>query len=191
MPGFWYKKNLRSPQNAPSIQVAKSWSVRDDRLSSPLVAAFNQSKGDYFYVRRSNKLTQESLLPQKEGEVILPSSTSIGSLGFHTEASSNISLTAQFPFYEAPYSYQSKLTLKPALESFITLDAGKSISFSWDVTEGFANDFTDFVEQLWIQSFDFHSPQRLERNLSNREIKSILVNYFKESLATTNGCTSA
>ncbi|MCG8326789.1 MAG: hypothetical protein MI974_03835 [Chitinophagales bacterium] len=189
MPGFWYKKNLRSPENAPSIQVAKNWCVREDRLSSPLVATFHNDRKDYVYIRRSDKLEQESLLPKKEGEIILPSKSSIGSLGFYTETNSSVSLTAQYPFYEAPYSYQSKLTLNPALESFITLRAGESISFSWEVITGKANDFTDFVEQIWAQSFDFHQPQPLEQNLGNHEIKSILTNYFKESLATTNGLT--
>lgn len=189
MPGFWYKKNLRSPLKAPSIKVAKSWSVRDDRLSAPLVAAFNKSKGSYLYVRRSDKLTKESLLPKTEGEVILPEKSSIGSLGFIGEPSSNISLTAQYPFYEAPYSYQSKLTLNPPLESFIPLAKGESISFSWELVSGKARDFTDLVGQVWVQSFDFFNPQPLERNMSDLEIKSILTNYFKESLATTNGVT--
>lgn len=189
MPGFWYKKNLRSPDKSPTIRESKSWSVRDDRMSDPLVAAYNKKEGTFYYVRRSDKLTQESLLPQTKGEVLLPSKSSIGSLGFHTEPSSIISLTAQYPFSEAPYSYQSKLTLKPALESYILLQSGESITFSWNVTTGNAISFTDLVEQIWVESFDFHKPEVLNRNLSDYEIKSTLTNYFKESLATTNGLT--
>lgn len=187
MPGFWYKKNLRSPMKAPSIMVAKNWSVRDDRLSTPLVAAFHKTSNQFIYVRRSDKLTKESLLPKTEGEVILPTQSSIGSLGFQGEE--GIGLTAQYPFYEAPFSYQSKLTLKPELESFVTLKAGETITVKWDVVTGKANNFTHLVEQVWTQSFDFFSPTTLERNMSDLEIKSVLTNYFKESLATTNGLT--
>lgn len=190
MPGFWYKKNMRSPLKTPSIKVANSWSVRDDRLSAPLVAAFNNGTSSYIYVRRSDRLTKESLLPKTEGEIILPTRSSIGSVGFIGEPSSSIRLTTQYPFYEAPYSYQSKLSLNPALESFVTLTKGESITLNWELVIGEAEDFTDLVSQVWEQSFDYFSPKPLERNLSDVEIKSILTNYFKESLATTNGVTA-
>ncbi|MBW3546504.1 MAG: hypothetical protein KY428_13055, partial [Bacteroidetes bacterium] len=36
LPGFWYRKNLRSPENTPSERVSKNWIVREDRLSTPL-----------------------------------------------------------------------------------------------------------------------------------------------------------
>lgn len=42
MPGFWYRRNLRSPKQAPSFHTSDSWTVREDRLSTPLVAAFSQ-----------------------------------------------------------------------------------------------------------------------------------------------------
>ena len=37
MPGFWYRRNLRSPQEAPSFHTSDSWLVREDRLSTPLM----------------------------------------------------------------------------------------------------------------------------------------------------------
>lgn len=38
LPGFWYSRNLRSPKGAPSFHISESWLVREDRLSSPLIA---------------------------------------------------------------------------------------------------------------------------------------------------------
>ena len=36
MPGFWYRRNLRSPKEAPSFHTSDSWTVREDRLSVPM-----------------------------------------------------------------------------------------------------------------------------------------------------------
>ena len=36
MPGFWYRRNLRSPKEAPSFHTSDSWIVSEDRLSAPL-----------------------------------------------------------------------------------------------------------------------------------------------------------
>ena len=38
MPGFWYRRNLRSPKEAPSFHTSDSWVVREDRLSTPMTA---------------------------------------------------------------------------------------------------------------------------------------------------------
>ena len=46
MPGFWYRRNLRSPQEAPSFHTSDSWLVREDRLSTPLTAIFDEKKFD-------------------------------------------------------------------------------------------------------------------------------------------------
>lgn len=35
LPGFWYRRNLRSPEKAPSFHTSDSWVVREDRLSTP------------------------------------------------------------------------------------------------------------------------------------------------------------
>ena len=44
MPGFWYRRNLRSPQEAPSFHTSDSWLVREDRLSTPLTAIFRSEE---------------------------------------------------------------------------------------------------------------------------------------------------
>ena len=40
MPGFWYRRNLRSPKEAPSFHTSDSWIVSEDRLSAPLTGIF-------------------------------------------------------------------------------------------------------------------------------------------------------
>ena len=46
MPGFWYRRNLRSPKEAPSWYVSDSWQVREDRLSTPLTGIYNEKTHD-------------------------------------------------------------------------------------------------------------------------------------------------
>ena len=45
MPGFWYRKNLRSPESAPSFHTGDSWQVREDRLSTPLTGIYDERSG--------------------------------------------------------------------------------------------------------------------------------------------------
>lgn len=44
MPGFWYRRNLRSPKKAPSFHTSDSWLVREDRLSAPLTGIFSRKR---------------------------------------------------------------------------------------------------------------------------------------------------
>ena len=48
MPGFWYRRNLRSPKEAPSFHTSDSWIVSEDRLSAPLTGIFCE-KTQRFY----------------------------------------------------------------------------------------------------------------------------------------------
>jgi len=77
MPGFWYRRNLRSPKEAPSFHTSDSWLVREDRLSTPLTAAFNPVNGKSMSVIRIDKFDKDALATHKEGEVILSGETSI------------------------------------------------------------------------------------------------------------------
>lgn len=61
MPGFWYRRNLRSPKEAPSFHTSDSWLVREDRLSTPLTAAFNPASGTSMSVIRIDKFDKEAL----------------------------------------------------------------------------------------------------------------------------------
>jgi len=75
MPGFWYRRNLRSPKEAPSFHTSDSWLVREDRLSTPLqqlstlqmVSQCRLSALIKFVLRRRWPLTKKerSLCPEK------------------------------------------------------------------------------------------------------------------------------
>lgn len=78
---------LVSPQPAfaegsPSFHTSDSWLVREDRLSTPLTAAFNPVSGTSMSVIRIDKFDKEALTTHKEGEIILSGETSIGYTGF-------------------------------------------------------------------------------------------------------------
>ena len=52
MPGFWYRRNLRSPKEAPSFHTSDSWIVREDRLSAPLTGIFSEKDKRFVTVNR-------------------------------------------------------------------------------------------------------------------------------------------
>jgi hypothetical protein len=60
MPGFWYRRNLRSPKEAPSFYTSDSWQVRKDRLSTPLTGIYCEKTGDYYTVLRLEKSKGEA-----------------------------------------------------------------------------------------------------------------------------------
>lgn len=61
MPGFWYRRNLCSPKEAPSFHTSDSWLVREDRLNTPLTAVFNSTNGKSMSVIRIDKFDKEIL----------------------------------------------------------------------------------------------------------------------------------
>lgn len=71
MPGFWYRRNLRSPKEAPSFHTSDSWTVREDRLSSPMTTIFDEKNNKSWSVARLDKFETDALTTHKEGEVIL------------------------------------------------------------------------------------------------------------------------
>ena len=148
MPGFWYRQNLRSPEKAPSFHTSDSWLVREDRLSSPLTAAFNSSKGKSMSVIRIDKFDKEALATHKEGEVIVSGETSIGYTGFENIGGMTV-LSYGFPYKEAPKTYIRKLTLAPSVEAFQLLRKGDSITLTWELSETDASDFSECVQRTW------------------------------------------
>ena len=52
MPGFWYRRNLRSPKEAPSFHTSDSWLVREDRLSAPLTGIYSEKEKSFVTVSR-------------------------------------------------------------------------------------------------------------------------------------------
>ena len=184
MPGFWYRQNLRSPEKAPSFHTSDSWLVREDRLSSPLTAAFNSSKGKSMSVIRIDKFDKEALTTHKEGEVIVSGETSIGYTGFENIGGMTI-LSYGFPYKEAPKTYIRKLTLAPSVEAFQLLRKGDSITLTWELSEIAVADFSECVQRTWEYCYDTNRPQPVNTPYTVDRMKDVLSNFFVESYVNT------
>ena len=180
MPGFWYRRNLRSPKEAPSFHTSDSWLVREDRLSTPLTAAFNPVSGTSMSVIRIDKFDKEALTTHKEGEIILSGETSIGYTGFCNVDGVTV-LAYGFPYKEAPKTYIRKLTLASAVEAFQLLHKGDSISMTWEVSERNAADFSECVQRTWEYCYDTNRPKPVDTSYTVDRMKEVMSNFFVES----------
>jgi hypothetical protein len=180
MPGFWYHKNMRSPEEAPSFATGDSWQVREDRLSTPLTGIFNEKTGDYYTVMRTDDFRNESLTTHTAGEVILSGKTSLGFTGFKNTGS-QACLVFGFPYHEAPKTYIRKLTLAPPVQAFEKLEKGESRTLTWVINKGNTTNYSTFVADVWNYSFDTFKPRETEKLYTQAEAKEILSNFFKES----------
>ena len=183
MPGFWYRRNLRSPEEAPSFHLFDSWTVREDRLSVPMTAVYNEKTGEYLSVMRMDDFKDESLTTHKEGEVIISGKTSIGYTGFEN-VNSNANFSFGFPYCETPKSYIRKLTLAPSVETFHFLEKGEAIKLTWLLKSGQASDFSGLIRQLWEYGYDTWHPQPVETPFSNDFVKKTLTNFFTSSFVS-------
>jgi len=184
MPGFWYRQNLRSPEKAPSFHTSDSWLVREDRLSTPLTAAFNSSKGKSMSVIRIDQFDKEALATHKEGEVIVSGETSIGYTGFENVGGMTV-LSYGFPYKEAPKTYIRKLTLAHSVEAFQLLRKGDSITLTWELSEIDAADFSECVQRTWEYCYDTNRPQPVNTPYTVDRMKDVLSNFFVESYVNT------
>ena len=180
LPGFWYHRNLRSPKEAPSFHTSKSWNVREDRLSSPLTGVYNEKAGQGMVILRQLDESAEALTTHLEGEVILSGNTSLGYLGFDNETG-KARLTFGYPYIETPTRYIRKLTLAPAIRSFIKIDKGETKVLTWRMRSLKANRYSNFVESVWQYCFDRLSPQPLQPLFTAEQMKAQLTNYFRYS----------
>ena len=180
LPGFWYRRNLRSPENAPSFRVADSWEVREDRLSTPLSAIFDDKNDKVYAVARLLDAPADALTTHREGEVILSGNTSVGFTGF-VNREGQATLSFGFPYRETPKSYLRKLTLGEAVEAFQHLKKGESRILRWEVSERGAADYAACVEGLWEYSFDLYQPTPYANPYPDEQMKETLSHFFTES----------
>lgn len=180
MPGFWYRRNLRSPQQAPSFHTADSWTVSEDRLSVPMTGIYDESTGRCMTVVRLDKLDKAALTTHKEGEVIVSGTTSLGFTGFRNMAG-EATLDFGFPYQETPKSYIRKLTLTPSVQAFQQLNKGEQMTLTWEVRKDQASGFSDFIRQSWEYSYDTFRPVPVPVSHSTAQMKEVLSNFFTAS----------
>lgn len=180
MPGFWYRRNLRSPKEAPSFHTSDSWVVREDRLSTPMTTIFDEKNCKSFSVARIDKFESDALTTHKEGEVILSGTTSIGYTGFEN-CNGTATLSFGYPYKEAPKTYIRKLTLAPSVEAYQFLGKGESVTLTWELNESAPTDFSDCVKQAWEYSYDLYKPARVETPYTDEVMKEVMSNFFVES----------
>lgn len=181
LPGFWYRQNQRSPENAPSLRSGNNWLVREDRLSTPMTALFDQQAKRGYSLLRMDVSNKIGLTTHQTGDVILSGPTDMGALGFGEENGIPF-LAFSFPYAEAPYSYYRKLTLGDPVTSFVKISRGESISFTYLFAKTEQEDFSGFVAHQWTQSYDLMKPAPLEdQKFTDLEIKNTLTEFFKSS----------
>lgn len=180
MPGFWYRRNLRSPKDAPSFHSSDSWLVREDRLSAPLTGVYSEKEKHFVTVSRIDKFAEEALSTHREGEIILSGKTSLGFTGFENQDGIT-ALSFGFPYREAPKSYIRKLTLAPAVEAFQFLKKGETVLLTWEIQENKADDYSDFIRHAWEYSYDTYGPKPVETPYSITDMKQVLSGFFISS----------
>ena len=188
MPGFWYRRNLRSPKEAPSFHTSDSWLVREDRLSAPLTGIYSEKEKSFVTVSRIDNFANEVLSTHREGEIILSGKTSIGFTGFENQ-NGVATLSFGFPYREAPKSYIRKLTLAPAVEAFQSLKKGETMLLTWEIMENKADDYSDFIRNAREYSYDTYAPAPVDTPYSIEDMKEVMSRFFVNSLVTGNSLT--
>lgn len=183
MPGFWYRRNLRSPQSAPSFHTSDSWLVREDRLSAPLTGIYDEKAKRFMTVNRLSKFEDDALTTHREGEVIVSGKTSLGFTGFENR-NGVATLSFGFPYREAPKSYIRKLTLAPQVEAYQHLKKGETVVITWALYENNAEDFSDFVRHAWEYCYDTYTPQPVDTPYSIDDMKNTLSSFFVNSFVS-------
>ena len=180
MPGFWYHRNMRSPQEAPSFKTSKHWNFREDRMSTPLTSAFNPRNRQGVSVLRVLDEPCDVQVQLTTGEIILPGRTSVGYAGFDGEGNT-VALKFGYPYKETPKRYIRKLTLIDPITAFAKLEKGEQQTLRWRIHRYKANDFGNFVTQVWQYCYDRMQPQPLKSAYTGAEVKAALSDYFRHS----------
>lgn len=181
MPGFWYRRNMRSPKEAPSFHTSDSWLVREDRLSAPLTGVFCEKEKRFMTVNRLDEFSHDALATHRQGDIILSGKTSLGFTGFENQ-NGMTALSFGFPYREAPKSYIRKLTLAPEVTAYQHLKKGETILLNWQILEGTTEDYSEFVRHTWEYCYDTYSPKPVATPYSIADMKQTLSQFFVNSL---------
>lgn len=184
LPGFWYRKNLRSPENAVSNRVSKNWTVKEDRLSTPSVGVYDQKSKQSYTVYHVNEMKEEALKAYPKGEVIVHQKTDIGFVGFG-DHNGTVYLSFGYPYSETPYTYIRKLTLDPPVTVFQKIDAGEEINLKWLLHEDQHDDYSDFMKDSWTNAYETYQPEQVQETYSDDRVKALLARYFEQSYTDT------
>lgn len=180
LPGFWYHRNERSPENAPNLKKGENWMVREDRLSAPMAGIFDTLQHKAFFVIRKDFPLHEVLMPYDFGEMILYQNSDLGSTGFG-ESEGKTSLFFSYPYAEMPNTYRRKLWLAPPTRAYLHLEKNESKTVSWEIHGCDVPDFSKFVETGWSYAYSELKPDPVQTDMSVDSIKQILAMYFRES----------
>lgn len=180
MPGFWYRKNLRSPESAPSFRSSDTWLVREDRLSTPLTGVYNEKTGEWCTVMRIDEFQTDALPAHKNGDVILDGDSSVGFTGF-SNSDSNAKIVFGFPYREAPRSYLRKLSLAPSVTAYEKLEAGETRTIVWEIRKGQSMSWSDFVAAVWDTAYYKLKPLPVDVEYTQESAKKVLSRYFEQS----------
>ena len=134
----------------------------------------------FMIVNRLDDFAVDALSTHKEGEVILSGKTSLGFTGFENKQGVSV-LSFGFPYREAPKSYIRKLTLAPAVTAYQHLKKGETILLTWQIAEGEAKDYSDFVQHTWEYCYDTYSPKPVDTPYSIEYMKQALSQFFVSS----------
>ncbi len=185
LPGLWYKKNLRSSEGAPTVNEARNWSVREDRLSTPLVGVYSERGDRGITVLRMDDHEVDAVALPGVGEMILSSHSDLGSVGFGKN-DKGVYLQFGYPYSESPKTYVRKLTLVPESLAFVTLDEDQSIKVTYQVRDTQVSDvavesFSDFVKKTWQYSYDAMQPKPVADTLETAKVKELLSQFYTQS----------
>lgn len=181
LPGLWYKHNLYVSEGAPSMSVSDTWMFREDRLSTPMVAAYNPRNNHYYALRHTNEIADDYLLPYSSGEVIMYGNSDLGSVGFGKNKRNDAFLAATYPVAEYPKAYTRKLQLTNPITVFKHLKKGEQIELTYELLKGKSPSYSDFVKETWQYAYDSSMPEPVAPEYSPDEVKSHLADYFRQS----------
>jgi len=180
LPGLWYKRNLQVSEGAPSMKVSDEWMFREDRLSTPMVSAYNPLNQHYYALRHTNEIKNDCLLPYNNGDVISYGESDLGSVGFGN-GGKDAFLAVSYPVAEYPKAYTRKLQLTNPITVFKHLKKGEKVVLKYELIKGEAPSYSDFIRQMWQYIYDSYKPELVTPAYTVDEVKQYLSDYYRQS----------